>query len=474
MVKLFLPPLTDHLFFQQNPHTLQSDRHGSAFHLPLHYPQYYHQNHSVLPPHVPISSSVLTPQTPPDPQPQFPLDPYCLNPTERVKEPLEHLRYLAEQYKTSSGLNEPLNLSIKASRQETNSNPASSFSPPSSSKNPKFLNKPSPLYSPHCPQVVRSERCGMQDGEADSGVTPYSFPVKAREAYVVDINAIAASSSPTYDSAPRRKTDEGATTMAQKPSSPKTDFTLQAKEKIEGSPEIRGLSLSHILPSLPQENERGEMEIEIPLSVFHKWLRMCRSSATIQEHRQPPTLPTLKEHSGQRNCSDTDILPTNLSFRMNPQPRSSVAEDLRLRQRNLPSPMPAIQTTSYHYNMSQNPFTSYKPLSSGSILKNAASRDDYLFDQQDINRSYSSKHPNGWDAYDQETQIQAKIYSTPLAVQQNFEASKSYNEDTVQRGKEKSEMAPSAVLMLNPSSTSLLHLTNEEVVKLKKIISSSL
>lgn len=135
--------------------------------------------------------------------------------------------------------------------------------------------------------------------------------------------------------------------------------------------------------------------------------------------------------------------------------------------------MPAIQTTSYHYNTSQNPFTSYKPLSSGGILKNAASRDDYLFDQQDINRSYSSKHPNGWDTYAQETQIQAKIDSTPLAVQQNFEASKSYNEDTVQGGKEKSEMAPSAVLMLNSSSTSLLHLTNEEVMKLKKIIASS-
>lgn len=383
------------------------------------------------------------------------------------------MRYLAEQYKTSSGLTEPLNLSVKASRQETNSNPASSFSPPSCSKNPKFLNKPSPLYSPRCPQVVRSERCEMQDGEAGSGVTPYSFPVKAREAYVVDINDIAASSSPTCDSAPRLKTDEGATTMAQKPSSPKTDFTLQAKEKIEGSPEIRGLGLSHILPSLPRENERGEMEIEIPLSVFHKWLRLCRSSATMQEHRQPPTLPTLEEHSGQRNCSDTDILPTNLSIRMNPQHRSSVAEDLRLRQRNLPSPMPAIQTTSCHYNTSQNPFTSYKPLSSGGILKNAASRDDYLFDQQDINWSYSSKHPNGWDAYDQETQIQAKIDSAPLAVQQNFEASKSYNEVAVQRGKEKSEMAPSAVLMWNSSPTSLLHLTNEEVMKLKKIISSS-
>lgn len=187
----------------------------------------------------------------------------------------------------------------------------------------------------------------------------------------------------------------------------------------------------------------------------------------------PPTLPTLEEHSGQMICSDTDVLPTNQTFPMNPQHRSSVAEDLRLRQRNLPSPTPAIQTFSDHYNMSQNPFSSYKSSSSGGILKNAASRDGYLFDQQGINKSYSSKHTNCWDAYDQETPIRAKIDSNSLTVQQNYEASKSYSEDTVQRGKEKSEMSHSAVLMLNSSSTPLLHLTTEEVMKLKKIISTS-
>lgn len=461
------------LFFQQNLHTLQLDRHGSAFHLPLHYPNYYHQMNAPLTPLVPMPSSMLTPQSSTAPQPKISFDPYGPYPAESVNEPLEHLRYLAERYKTSSGLIEPLNLSIKASRQGTKGNPASSFSPPSSSKNPKFLNKPSPLYSPHCPQVVRSERCDVQDGEMGSRAPTYSYPANAQEVYVVDGNAMTASSSPTYESAVSPKTDKGTPTTSQKPSSPQMDLTPQAKEKREGSPEIRGLSLSQTLPGIPRKNERGEMEIEVPLSVFHKWLKLCRSSATVQEHRQPPTLPP-QDHPGQRNSLEPDVLPTNLSFHMNHKHRHPVDEDLRLRQSNLPSPVPPTQTTSNHHNMSQNPYTCYKPLSSSGTLQNVTSQNDYLYDQQDITRSCSSKQPNGSDAFDHETPSQAKTDSHQVTVQPNFEPYNSNKEDTVQKGVEKSETAPSAVFMVNSSSTSLLHLTTEEVMKLKKIISNSL
>ncbi|XP_076614696.1 AT-rich interaction domain 6 [Chaetodon auriga] len=452
----------------QNMHTPQGDGHGSAFLVPLQYPHYYHPNPAVMPPHMPISSSVLAPNTPPAPEPRFPFNHYGLNPTERAKEPLEHLRYLAERYKTSSGLIEPLNLSVKASRQDSINYPASSFAPPLSSKNPKFLNKPSPLYTRHCPQVVRNERCEAPEGEARLGDAPYSYPEK----YDVDVKAVSgSSSSPTYESALTLRPDEGA--IGQSPSSPKTDFTVRQKEERQGSLDLRGLDLSHILPGLPPENS-GEMEIEIPLSVFHNWLKLCRSSATMHEDKQLPTPPALEEHSGQSNCSDADVPPTNLTFRLNPQQQSSVAEDLRVRQRNVPSPTPNIQTTGYLPNMSQNPFTSYKPLPPGGILKNAASRDVFPFDQQDVNKSYSTKPPHCWDAYEQKAHpLKPKLDSNPLTVQQNFAASKSYIEDTVQAGKEKSEMGPSAVLMLNSSSTSLLHLTTEEVMKLKKIISSS-
>ncbi|XP_070707186.1 AT-rich interaction domain 6 [Pempheris klunzingeri] len=446
----------------QNPHNRQSDPHGRGYPLPLHYPHYYHPSHAVLPPHVPISSSVLTPHSPPASKYQFSLHASDLNPTEQ--EPLERLRFLAEKYKTSSGLAEPLNLTVKASRREANKNPASSFTPPSSSKNPKFLNKPFPLYTPHHPQMVRDDVCETQDGEAGLGDTPYSYP---------DSKAITASSSPTHDSAPILRTDESATTMAQKPSSPQTDFTIRPIDEREGSPEEKELSLSHSLPSLSQENE-GKMEIEIPLSVFHDWLRLYGFSAAMHRVKQLPTLPTLEEQSGQSNCSDTDALPTNLTFHMNLQQQSSAAEDLRLRQRKLPSPTAATQTTSYHHDMSPNPFTSYKPLPSCGILKNAASQDVYPFDQRDINKSHSNKRPHYWDAYDKEIRtppIQEKTDSSPFIVQQNSSASKSYNEDSTEGGEGKSDTGPSAALMMN--STSLLHFTNEEVMKLKKMISSS-
>nr|XP_046231931.1 AT-rich interaction domain 6 [Scatophagus argus] len=455
----------------QNLHTLGSDRHGNAFPLPLHYSHYYHPSPAVLPvspPYVPIASSVLTPHSPAAPQMQFSFDPYR---TERVKEPLEHLRYLAERYKTSSGLTEPLNLSVKASRRESISNPASSFAPPSSSKNPKFLNKPSPLYAARCPQVVKNDGHETQDGETCLADKPNSYSVKAREAYAFDAKAMTASSSPTYDFASALGIDKSATTRAQNPSSPKTDFTVQPRGERSGGPEVKELNLSQILPGIPRENERGEMEIELPLSVFHNWLRLCRSSATARGDKELSSLLTLEEHSGQRNCSDTDVLHTNLTFRMNPQHLSSVAEDLRLRQRNLLSPTSSIQTSGYHCSTSQYPFTSCKPLPPGGILKNAGSQDVCLFDQQDVNKSYTSKPSNSWGAYEQETPIKVKTDSNPRTVQQNFAAAK---EETVQGGKEDSETDPSAVLMMNSSSTPLLHLTTEEVIKLKKIISSSL
>ncbi|XP_033502392.1 AT-rich interaction domain 6 [Epinephelus lanceolatus] len=452
----------------QNHHNLQSDPRENVFPLQLHYPHYYHPSHAVLPPHVPMSSSVLTPHSPPASKPWFTIPPSHLNPTDRVKEPLEQLRFLAEQYKTTSGLTEPLNLSIKASRQETNSNPTSSFTPTSSGKNPKFLNKPSPLYTPHRSQVMTDDGCETQGG--DSGLGDAGYPARAKEVYIVDGKAPTASSSPTYDSAQTLRTEKGATTMALKPSSPKTDFTIRPEDEREGSPEVRELSVSHILPSLPRENG-GKMEIEVPLSVFHNWLRLCGSSALMHEAKQLSALPPQEEHPGQRNRSDTDVLPTNLTFHINHHDQSSAAEDLRLMQRNLPSPIPTSQFTGYQHNTCQNNISTYKPLPSGGILKSAASWDVYPVDQQDNNNSYSPRAPSCWDAYDKESQtslIQVNINSSPCSVQQDFD-----NEDTIQAEKEKSGTGQSAVLMLNPSSNSLLHFTTEEVMKLKKIISSS-
>ncbi|KAI4816215.1 hypothetical protein KUCAC02_008550 [Chaenocephalus aceratus] len=181
----------------QNPPTLHSHPRESVFPLSPRYPPYHHPSHAVLPPYVPVSSPVLTLHSSPPPKP-------C---------------------------------------------------PPSSSKTPKFLNKPSPLYTPRSLQVMINDGAETQDGEASFGDT--SYPEKAREAYV-NQKARTASGSPT---APTLRTDEGVSTMAQRSSSPKSEVTIRPKEEREASPEVRELDFTDLPPGLPRENG-GKMEIE--------------------------------------------------------------------------------------------------------------------------------------------------------------------------------------------------------------------
>lgn len=425
--------------------SIESDPCGRIFPLPIRYPPYYPQTHAVQAARVPISSHVLTPVNPPATQPWFSFLPSHPDPTERVEEPLKHLRYLAEQYKTSSGLAEPLNLSVKASQQETNRNPVSSFAPPSSSKSPKFLNKPSTLYAPQSPQV-RSEGGEAQEGEAGSEDQLYSHPSRDRETYVVDVKAIRTSSSPRY--LQTSISGEDSPTPA-----------AQLKEEGQQYPDLKSLNLSQILPTLARENG-GKMEIEIPLPVFYAWLKMCGSTHGLKQ------LVTRSPLDEQRSCSSADVLPTDRSFHMSPQQQSPVAEDLRPRKRHLPSPTaPSIQTPSPPLNMSQNPISSYKPLPSRSILKNPASQDVYP-----EYKPYTSRSPSFWDTYSRDGQV--KIESrTPPTVQQDPADSKSYDDDVVLVETEKSATTPSTLLRLGSGSAPLLQFTTEEVMKLKEIIS---
>ncbi|XP_074547079.1 AT-rich interaction domain 6 [Halichoeres trimaculatus] len=441
--------------------SVESDPRERIFTLPLHYPPFYRQTHTVQAPHAPISSQALTSVDPPATQPWFSFAPSHPNPTERVKGPLDRLRYLAEQYKTSSGLTEPLNLSVKASRQETNSNPVSSFAPPSSSKSPKFLNKPSPLYTPHSPQV-RGEGSEVQEVEAGSEDQSYTHPSRDREAYVVDVKAIKTSSSPRYLQTPISSEDPPA--LAQKSSSPKVDFTVPPKEEGERYADLKGLILSQILPTLARENG-GKMEIEIPLYLLQNLLKLCGSTAALQGLNQVTTHPSLDQQS---SSSNPDVLPPNLSFHTSPQQQSPVTEDLRQRKRHLPSPTAAsIQTPSPPLNKSQNPFSSYKLLPSGGILKNPAGQD--VFPPSQL---YTSRSPSFWDIYNRDSPVKVESHS-PLTVQQDSASSKSYDDDddVVLVETEKSAMAPSTLLRLGSGSAPFAQFTTEEVMKLKEIIS---
>lgn len=458
---------------QQSKHNLESDPRRRVFSMPLHYSPFYRPSHTVQAPHVPISSSVLTPYTRPAPQPWFTFHPSPPNPTERAKEPLELLRSLAEQYKTSSGLSsEPLNLSVKESNKDSNSSPVSSFTPPSLSKNPKFLNKPSTLYTPQSPQVRKEGSDPSQESEAGLENKPLSGAWKEREAYVVDVKATATSSSPRYVQTPT--ISEDSATLVQKPSLPQIDLTVDPKEDEERYPDARHYNLAQILPNLARENGR-RMEIEIPLSTFNNWLRLYGSTATMQGLKQL-TMPPFVEEQSHR--SDADVQPTNLAFQTSTQCMTPVAEDLSTRKRSLPSPTaPAVQTTSPPLIASQNPFTSYKHLPPGGILKNAASRDVFPFDPQELQKSYTSKSLNCWSPFGKDTPAASTHMKTdshnPLLVHHDLTGSAPFDDDVILVGNEKQEKAPSGFVMVGSGSTPLLQLTTEEVLKLKKIISSS-
>lgn len=175
--------------------------------------------------------------------------------TERPNDPLEHLRCLAKQYESSSGLSEPLNLSVKASPSHVTPSPVSSFAPPASNKNPKFLNKPSPLYSPQNGNV-------KSDSDGD-----------------------------------------GAAELLKK----ETDFNEQNKDTAE---RLQNPKVGHINELTSSTGQKGgRMEIEIPLSVFNNWLQMYRTQSTSNGSRQ-----FLTQEDARTKGSEAQTVAANLTF----------------------------------------------------------------------------------------------------------------------------------------------------------------
>nr|XP_015798656.2 AT-rich interaction domain 6 [Nothobranchius furzeri] len=440
-------------------HSYQSDPHGTIFplHLPFHH--YYNLTHAILPAYVPIPSSVLTPHVPSLPKPESKrmfFQTSQLNSINAVKEPLEQLRFLAEQYKTSEGLMEPLNLSKKESPREAKITPVSSFSPPSSSKNPKFLNKPSSLYSPHQAGVLRREASETQDGESNEGALVFSEPLKEKMDSV-DVKALTPSRSPVNDS--DLIIDEDVFEVMS--TSPKTNVLV-------GPAEEREVRLSRET----SKEEKDNMEIEVPLSVFRNWLKLWGSSAKLPEVNGP-FVPDPELSSGQKSWSGVDSFPSDLTSWMNPHNQDS-AGDLRLKKEPSPSPKPNTQTTSHQNSSSQSLFTDYKFSPSGVAPKIPAGREIWPLKQQDQD-PYSGKYTKSWKTQNKDTQAPSK----PVATDSSFIrppqviAPRFVKGDTVWGGQQRLEMEPAAVVMVDSIPASVLPLTKEEVMKLKKIISSS-
>lgn len=382
--------------------------------MPLQYPTYYHS--PVLPPQPPMVQL---------PQPTF--EPYSQ--AAPAQEPLDNLRYLAECYKNSSGLTEPLNLSMKGPRRDPDSKPASSFSTPLSSKNPKFLNKPFPLYTSQCTQAVSGRR-EAQSNEAGPGGSTHSCPVTGQEAHA----GAADSSSMAYAAAARGQTAIGADFMAPKPSSPKTDLVAEVKQSKSSSPDLSKFPLSHFLPGPPRRNEEGEVEIEVPLSALYNWLKQCRSPAAEPEQKQ-------EEPSRQRRCLQAGDRLTNLTLPPNLQNPPQISKD--------PRPSPVIPPGYKHPHMSQSAFTTSLHLPPGCLPKNVTGQD--LHGEQGANMSPGSQRPNSWDSH-------VPALTGPVVLRESRAPAP----------------GPSSVLLLDSSSTPVLQLSSEEVMKLKRIISSSL
>ncbi|MEQ2281183.1 hypothetical protein AMECASPLE_027715 [Ameca splendens] len=447
------------------PQYLQLEPHGKIYSLPLHYHPYYNLAHPVLPPYGPIPSSVIPPHAFPAPKfPQFPLDLPHQEPVTMVREPLDKLRSLAEKYKTACGLSpsEPLNLSVKASAQGSDINPTSSFSPPSCSKNPKFLNKPSTLYTPHHADVI-SEENETQVGESGEGAPTFSESEKKNETHDADVQAPTPSDSPIFISALMPEPDKDVFETTPKPWSLKADFPVQPAKDGVIRTEEEGFNFSHVLNRVHKEKE-GKMEIEVPLSVFRNWLKLYGSSAKLPEAKEH-LVSDYEKPFGKTSLFDADISPTDPTLR-SPQNQTSAN---KLRLRNGSSLVPNTKADN-----NQDGKTS-----GGFLRKGETGQDIQLLDQQNINKSYKLKPTDFWDIYTKENSTENSMAphtpnkpdSSPPGVR-GF-ASKVYMEDMRQKGMPKLEVEPSAVLKVNSSPASVFLLSPDEMMKLQNIISSS-
>ncbi|XP_041706054.1 AT-rich interactive domain-containing protein 5A [Coregonus clupeaformis] len=490
---------------QQNPHNVLIDSRVRIIPMHVHYRQnYHHPGNPVHPPLLPYVHPPLTPSSHPGPQPQPPYLPSPQGQIERTKQPLERLRLLANQYKCSSDWTEPLNLSRKRACVESGGHPASSFTPPPSNKSPKFLNMPSPLYPTK--GMAKDEGCETPEGKSPPERS-YLYPLETRDGYVIDLTSSSSSGGSSHSltpaSSPGMKTESlvpsplqsrkaSAPSMVHVPRPLKREYPDWPMEEWRGeSPKHSPgpLNLSCALPSPPRET--GRMEIQIPLVLLHDWIKgglLCgpagsRPGAPSLQGPTPqgPTLGQTPEPR-ERTWTRSDTSPTVVNHAdqvfQSPhrdQDRSSgyLRERSLERYRNLPSPTTTSPASSHLYPMEPYQISCYKPQLSGSIIHNPACRDLYPWEKQEnTRRPYHPNHMHPQDLRDRAQPIPLKIHPSSQALEQDYvgPTSPAYSLDTSQGREDNPRMA----LMVDPSSSSLVPLTPEEFMKLKRLISSSL
>lgn len=253
------------------------------FNMPLNVAPYFPHGSTSLTNYIALRESTR-PQLSLNPSQDLPRRPALYLGTSSVEvqiceQPLDRLRHLAKEYKSSTGLEEPLNLSRKENSLETLSDTPSSFGPPPSKK-PKFLNEASPLYPPRgltTEEGAEQEEAEDETSSGEAGTVPAgSSPVMAE---VIDLT-----SSSSANPVPRRASPPSVNLFNRRVNYSEA-FSMKARERDQYTDWLKEESSGALTPKLggilnqssalghPPLDTNGKMEIQIPLKLLHELIR---------------------------------------------------------------------------------------------------------------------------------------------------------------------------------------------------------
>ncbi|KAG7477227.1 hypothetical protein MATL_G00091910 [Megalops atlanticus] len=481
----------------QSTHDLLADR-VRIVPMSMHFRQYFHPG-SVLPAYLPLSASVPSPHLHPDPRSLYPPSPRELS--ERPIQQLGLLRELANEYVSSSGWAEPLNLSRKAGGMGSVSQQPSSFSTPSSNKTPKFLNKVIPLYPTS--SLAKEEEPGEPGDEAaapakHSPAHPRVSPLPLQEKQVIDLTSSSASSRRvSLVTEPAVKMEAFGPLPARRCSSASTDTagakTPEPKEESEPPKHSHApLNLSRNLLS-PRRGSTGRMEIQIPLSVLQDLLKGNFGSGP--QHR--PGATVLQSGEGEAR-SRQQVDPEAPPVGDNPSDLSSdrwgnagqrgggLDKDWSMASSFTRESYPALRdhcATNGHHRHPASPRAKAEEWEPGSDCRGSLR----LHHPEELSKSPTGSNHYRWmyiQRKDMEARKPVSMGGVPEAhVRSHPDLHKHdpgsagalplpYTPEVSQRP-QLPVSGPPAVLMVNPHSPSLYPLTQEEYLKLRRLISSS-
>ncbi|XP_077050248.1 AT-rich interaction domain 6 [Siphateles boraxobius] len=271
--------------FPQTSPNMLTEHQRPIFNMPLNVAPYFPHGSTSLPNYIALRESTR-PHLSLNPSQDLPRRPASYLGMSSVEvqiceQSLDRLRHLAKEYKSSTGLEEPLNLSRKENSLETLSDTPSSFGPPPSKK-PKFLNEASPLYPPRGLTTEEGAEQGetvdeTSSGEGEAGnIQAGSSPVMAD---VIDLTSSSSAnpvprraSPPSVNLFNRRVNYSEAFSMKARERDQYTDWL---KEESSGAPtpKLGGILNQSSTLGHPPLDTNGKMEIQIPLKLLHELIR---------------------------------------------------------------------------------------------------------------------------------------------------------------------------------------------------------